>query len=205
MERYLDYILNIIADSRDMPLQPVYGIRREARLEESIAPHLAGYRGMGPARVGNQAYSQVQNDVFGSAILAGTHAFFTMRLERPSDARVFADLERLGEQAVQSYRLPDAGIWELRGVRRVHTFSSMMCWAACDRLASIALRLGRTGRGAILERSRRHDSCGDLRGRVPCLSKCWRNGIISACWPKTWCRRPASNGGIFRRLTAWWG
>jgi GH15 family glucan-1,4-alpha-glucosidase len=143
MERYLDYILNIIADSRDMPLQPVYGIRREARLEESVAPHLSGYRGMGPVRVGNQAYNQVQNDVFGSAVLAGTHAFFDMRLERPADARVFADLERLGEQAVLSYRMPDAGIWELRGVRRVHTFSSMMCWAACDRLASIALRLGR--------------------------------------------------------------
>lgn len=141
MEQYLDYILNIIADTRDAPLQPVYGIRREALLEETTAPGLAGYRGMGPVRVGNLAYLQIQNDVFGAAILASTHAFFDERLERPADHRIFNDLERLGEQAVHSYDVPDAGIWELRGVKRVHTFSSIMCWAACDRLAAIARRL----------------------------------------------------------------
>ena len=142
MERYLQYILNVIADTRDAPLQPVYGIRREAALEEREAPALAGYRGMGPVRTGNLAYRQVQNDVFGAAVLAGTHAFFDTRLERPADRRLFEDLERLGEQAVLNYNVPDAGIWELRGVRRVHTFSSVMCWAACDRLAAIARQLG---------------------------------------------------------------
>jgi GH15 family glucan-1,4-alpha-glucosidase len=149
MERYLDYILNIIADTRDAPLQPVYGIRREAALDETVAPALAGYRGMGPVRTGNLAYYQVQNDVFGAAVMATTHAFFDMRLERPADHHIFADLERLGEQAIRNYNVPDAGIWELRGTRRVHTFSSMMCWAACDRLASIAHQLGRSDRAEI--------------------------------------------------------
>ena len=142
MEHYLDYILNIIADTRDAPLQPVYGIRREAVLEERVAPALAGYRGMGPVRVGNLAYHQVQNDVFGAAILASTQAFFDTRLERPAGPHMFRDLERLGEQAVRSYNVPDAGIWELRGTKRVHTFSSIMCWAACQRLACIARQLG---------------------------------------------------------------
>jgi len=146
MERYLQYILNVIADTRDAPLQPVYGIRREAALDERDMPALAGYRGMGPVRTGNLAYYQLQNDVFGAAVLAGTHAFFDMRLARPADRRLFEDLERLGEQAVRSYNVPDAGIWELRGARRVHTFSSIMCWAACDRLAGIARRLGLTER-----------------------------------------------------------
>jgi GH15 family glucan-1,4-alpha-glucosidase len=141
MERYLDYILNIIADTRDTPLQPVYGIRREPELEERIVPELAGYRGMGPVRVGNQAYCQVQNDVFGEAILASTHAFFDSRLERPAGRHMFKDLERLGDEAVRNYNVPDAGLWELRGTKRVHTFSSLMCWAACDRLAKIARRL----------------------------------------------------------------
>lgn len=141
MQHYLEYILNIIADSRDMPLQPVYGIRRETTLDEWIAPGLDGYRGMGPVRVGNLAYSQVQNDVFGAAILASTHAFFDTRLERPAGRQMFADLERLGEQAIRCALQPDAGIWELRGARRVHTFSVLMCWAACDRLAAIARRL----------------------------------------------------------------
>ena len=148
MEQYLDYILNIIADTRDAPLQPVYGIRREALLEETTAPALAGYRGMGPVRVGNLAYLQIQNDVFGAAILASTHAFFDERLERPADQRIFGDLERLGKQAVLNYNVPDAGIWELRGVKRVHTFSSIMCWAACDRLVAIASRLGLQERAA---------------------------------------------------------
>ncbi|MDY7538542.1 glycoside hydrolase family 15 protein [Undibacterium sp. RTI2.1] len=141
MERYLGYILNIIADTRDTPMQPVYGIRREATLTENTAPALAGYRGMGPVRVGNLAYNQIQNDVFGAAIMASTHAFFDMRLARPADRKIFDDLERLGDQAILSYNTPDAGIWELRGSKRVHTFSSIMCWAACDRLASIAGQL----------------------------------------------------------------
>ena len=142
MEHYLDYILNIIADTRDAPLQPVYGIRRETALDESIAPGLAGYRGMGPVRIGNLAYYQVQNDVFGEAILASTQAFFDTRLERPAGRHMFNDLERLGEQAVRTYNTPDAGLWELRGSTRVHTFSSIMCWAACHRLACIARQLG---------------------------------------------------------------
>ncbi len=141
MQHYLEYILNIIADSRDMPLQPVYGIRRETALDEWVAPALDGYRGMGPVRVGNLAWSQVQNDVFGAAVLASTHAFFDSRLERPAGRHMFTDLERLGEQAVRCALQPDAGIWELRGTRRVHTFSVLMCWAACDRLSSIAMRL----------------------------------------------------------------
>ncbi len=142
MEHYLDYILNIIADTRDAPLQPVYGIRRETMLDEREAPALAGYRGMGPVRIGNLAYHQIQNDVFGAAVLASTQAFFDTRLERPAGQHMFADLERLGEQAVANYRVPDAGIWELRGSQRVHTFSSMMCWAACHRLACIGRHLG---------------------------------------------------------------
>lgn len=142
MEHYLDYILNIIADTRDAPLQPVYGIRRETALDERVAPALKGYRGMGPVRIGNLAYYQKQNDVFGEAVLASTHAFFDTRLERPPGRQMFNDLERLGEQAVRNYNVPDAGLWELRGSKRVHTFSSMMCWAACHRLGAIARRLG---------------------------------------------------------------
>ncbi len=141
MEHYLDYILNIIADTRDTPLQPVYGIRREAVLDEWEAKGLPGYRNMGPVRVGNLAYYQIQNDVFGAAVMASTHAFFDSRLERPAGIHMFNDLERLGEEAVRNYNVPDAGIWELRGSKRVHTFSSIMCWAACDRLATIAAQL----------------------------------------------------------------
>ena len=142
MERYLGYIVNIAADSRGNPLQPVYGIDGRTALEEREVPALTGYRGMGPVRIGNLAYRQVQHDVYGSSILAATHIFFDRRLTRRGDEVLFRRLEPLGEQAVRCYDQPDAGLWELRGSARVHTFSAVMCWAACDRLARIAGRLG---------------------------------------------------------------
>lgn len=142
MERYLAYIINIAADAAGQPLQPVYAIDGRAELPEREVAALSGYRGMGPVRIGNLAYKQIQHDVYGSAILAATHVFFDRRLTRRGDEALFRRLERLGEQARQCHDQPDAGLWELRGSARVHTFSAVMCWAACDRLARIAGRLG---------------------------------------------------------------
>jgi GH15 family glucan-1,4-alpha-glucosidase len=142
MERYLSYIVNIAADAGGEPLQPVYRIDGRADLEERVESSLPGYRGMGPVRIGNQAYKQVQHDVYGSAILAATHIFFDQRLTRRGDEALFRHLEPLGELAAKNFDQPDAGLWELRGSARVHTFSAVMCWAACDRLARIAHHLG---------------------------------------------------------------
>jgi GH15 family glucan-1,4-alpha-glucosidase len=81
MERYLGYIVNVAANAGDGILQPVYGIDGRAALDEREVPSLAGYRGMGPVRIGNLAYRQVQHDVYGSVILAATHIFFDQRLD----------------------------------------------------------------------------------------------------------------------------
>jgi GH15 family glucan-1,4-alpha-glucosidase len=148
MERYLGYIVNVVAEAGAGPLQPVFGIDGRARIEERIAEGLAGYRGMGPVRIGNQAYAQVQHDVYGSAVLAATHIFFDQRLTRRGDETLFRQLEALGERAARNFDQPDAGLWELRNSAHVHTFSSVMCWAACDRLARIAARLGFAAREA---------------------------------------------------------
>jgi len=148
MERYLGYIINVAAGAEGARLQPVYRINGSAQLEEREIATLPGYRGMGPVRVGNQAYLQVQNDVYGSAVLAATHAFFDQRLMRTGNEALFRHLEVLGERAVAVWNAPDAGLWELRGAGRVHTFSSVMCWAACDRLAKIAARLALAPRAA---------------------------------------------------------
>ncbi len=142
MERHLTYILNIIANAEAGVLQPLYSISGRADVSERTVDSLPGYRGMGPVRVGNEAYLQIQHDVYGSAILAATHVFFDRRLHEPGDAALFRRLEGLGTQAAALYDKPDAGIWELRGSTHVHTFSSIMCWAGCDRLARIAARLG---------------------------------------------------------------
>jgi len=150
MEGYLRFVIDAVltGDRNGRPPQPVYRINGEAALTESIADALPGYRGMGPVRVGNDAYRQVQNDVFGAAVLAATHVFFDERLAWHGDAALFARLESLGREAAARHDRPDAGPWELRGAERVHTFSTVMCWAACDRLARIALRLGLADRAA---------------------------------------------------------
>ena len=148
MERLIGYIINIAADAKGNSLQPVYGIDGRRDLDEREVPMLSGYRGMGPVRIGNLAYCQVQHDVYGSAILAATHIFFDQRLTRRGDEALFHRLEPLGEQAVRCHDQPDAGLWELRGSARVHTFSAVMCWAACDRLALIAAQLGLAERAA---------------------------------------------------------
>ena len=141
MERYLGYIINVAARA-DGDLQPVYRVSGRPEMAEREVDSLPGYRGMGPVRVGNQAHRQVQNDVYGSAVLAATHAFFDRRLSALGNEGLFRQLEPLGERAVAVHAQPDAGLWELRGSARVHTFSGVMCWVACDRLAKIASRLG---------------------------------------------------------------
>jgi GH15 family glucan-1,4-alpha-glucosidase len=148
MERYLRYLVNVAAGAPDGRLQPVYGIDGRLKLEEWEVDSLPGFRDMGPVRVGNQAYEQTQHDAYGSAILAVAHVFFDRRLVRRGDETLFNRLEPLGATAMAVYDQPDAGPWELRGGSRIHTFSSVMCWAACDRLARIAAKLGLGGRAA---------------------------------------------------------
>ncbi|CBA15216.1 glycoside hydrolase family 15 protein [Xanthomonas albilineans] len=140
MEQFLGYIFNIA--TTDGSLQPLYGIAFEAALEEHEVTSLAGYRGMGPVRRGNLAWIQKQHDVYGSVVLASTQLFFDLRLKDQGDIHTFLRLEPLGEHAFALHDVPDAGLWEFRGRAEVHTYTSAMCWAACDRLAKIAARLG---------------------------------------------------------------
>jgi GH15 family glucan-1,4-alpha-glucosidase len=141
MEEYIRYIFNLVAGD-ESELQPVYGIGFERELAEGDMPALAGYRGMGPVRCGNLAWLQKQHDVYGSVVLASAQLFFDQRLRNPGDVAMFERLEPLGEQAWALHDQPDAGLWEFRGRAHVHTYSAVMCWAACDRLARIAARLG---------------------------------------------------------------
>ncbi|MHA7600548.1 glycoside hydrolase family 15 protein [Alicycliphilus sp. T452] len=165
MEDYLRWLGNVVAKAGEGHIQPLYGIGLEHELPESIVPHMAGYRGMGPVRVGNQATEHFQHDVYGNIVLGAAQAFHDRRLLHPAGSAEFARLEKIGQLAVQVYGQPDAGMWELRTRARVHTSSALMSWAACDRLAKIAAALGLPERarywqlhaqqmqGEILERS----------------------------------------------------
>jgi GH15 family glucan-1,4-alpha-glucosidase len=136
MEEYVRYIFNLAV--RNDRMAPVYGIHFQDELPEREDTALKGYRGMGPVRVGNEAWKQKQNDIYGSVVLAATQLFRDKRLVRTGGETEFRRLERCGDAAWKLHDQPDAGLWELRGRESVHTYSAVMCWVACDRLSNIA-------------------------------------------------------------------
>ncbi len=146
LEKYLAYLRNIVDQARGGQIQPLYSVMGAEELDEFEAEHLAGYRGMGPVRVGNAAYKQVQYDCYGQIVMPTAQAFFDQRLLRMADETDFAHLEEVGEAAWTKHDKPDAGLWEFRTRQEVHTYSAVMCWAACDRLANVAATLGKGDR-----------------------------------------------------------
>ena len=166
MESYLQWLYNVVRGAASGHVQPLYGIGLERSLPESIVAHAKGYRGMGPVRVGNQAQEHFQHDVYGSVVLGATQAFHDHWLLVRGDRADFAALEMMGEQAWRLHDQPDAGIWELRTRARVHTSSALMCWAACDRLARIAVVLGLPVRASLW-----HQRAEIIRGNI--LQHAW--------------------------------
>ena len=146
LEKYLAYLRNIIDGAKGGQIQPLYSVMGESELHENFADSLAGYRGMGPVRVGNAAYKQVQHDCYGQIVLPTAQAFFDHRLLRMADDTDFTSLEEVGEMAWAMHDQPDAGLWEFRTRQEVHTYSAVMCWAACDRLANVADHLDKDDR-----------------------------------------------------------
>lgn len=148
-ERYLAFLLARAESTSDARLTPIYAVDGGRIPDERVAECLAGYREMGPVHVGNKASEQQQNDIYGEAVLTAEPLFAGTRARWAGDQALFARLEPFGEHAFRLYDVPDAGLWELRGVERVHTFSSMMCWVACDRLAKYAERLALADRAEL--------------------------------------------------------
>jgi GH15 family glucan-1,4-alpha-glucosidase len=151
MEDYLSYVTTVAAQLSE-PLGPVHSIVPGEPLDEVVAKGLPGFLGMGPVRISNNAALQIQHDVYGSVILAATQMFVDERLPRMGDEAMFKRLEPIGELAFDSALKPDAGIWEYRGRKRVHTYSAALCWAACDRLGRIAASLGLHSRARFWSR-----------------------------------------------------
>jgi alpha,alpha-trehalase len=122
------FIADVCQDDRD--LQIMYGIGGERELEEHTLDHLSGYDGARPVRIGNAAYKQVQNDVWG-AVLDSVYLHTRSRDYLPEV--VWPTLKRAVECALANWRKPDRGIWEVRGEPRHFTSSKLMCWVAADR------------------------------------------------------------------------
>ena len=104
---------------------------------------------MKPVRVGNQAHEHLQHDVYGQIVMVLVQSFHDLRLLRPGQVEDFYALEKVGDRAFAMHDQTDAGLWEFRTIARVHTYSSVMCWAACDRLSKAALKLGLEDRAEV--------------------------------------------------------
>jgi GH15 family glucan-1,4-alpha-glucosidase len=133
-----DEFMQFIADlecNEDGALQIMYGIDGRRDLTETTRDDLSGYAGARPVRVGNGAFDQRQNDVFGAAldaILLHTHR--SQRLPR----RLWPIVQAQAECAAAVWREPDQGIWEARGEPQHYVSSKLMCWVAMDRAAKLA-------------------------------------------------------------------
>jgi GH15 family glucan-1,4-alpha-glucosidase len=133
-------------------LQIMYGLEGERRLTEFELPHLPGYEGSSPVRVGNAASEQFQLDVYGEVIGAGYAVLEHVR--QPLDPRLAPRWFALIGQVERVWREPDDGIWEARGPRRHFTHSKVMAWVAFDRGARIAERIGQQAYGERWARQR---------------------------------------------------
>jgi GH15 family glucan-1,4-alpha-glucosidase len=140
MEDFVAFVFSIVGE--EDTLKPVYGIVPSRDLTEWIAPDLKGFEGHGPVRIGNAAVDQVQHDAYGSVILSAVPMFFDKRLPRPGGEPLFRLVEKMAKQCAALALEPDAGIWEYRGRKRIHTHSAAMCWAGLSRAGAIAARLG---------------------------------------------------------------
>ncbi|HEX3511255.1 MAG TPA: glycoside hydrolase family 15 protein [Solirubrobacteraceae bacterium] len=137
-----DDFVQYVADmerNEDGSLQIMYGIRGQMDLVESTLDHLKGYEGARPVRIGNGAYNQRQNDVYG-AVLDSVYLHAKKRDHIPE--RLWPVLRDQVECAMRVWREPDQGIWEARGEPRHYVSSKLMCWVALDRGARLAERHG---------------------------------------------------------------
>jgi len=137
-----DDFIQYVADmerNEDGSLQIMYGIRGQKDLTETTLEHLKGYEGAQPVRVGNGAYNQRQNDVFG-AVLDSVYLHSKKRDHIPE--RLWPVLADQVQCAAAAWKEPDQGIWEARGAPRHYVSSKLMCWVALDRGARLAERRG---------------------------------------------------------------
>jgi len=127
---FIDWLLHATRITRPN-LQVLYDVFGEANLPERVLPHLAGYRGLGPVRIGNGAHVQAQHDVYGEVILTAC-----AYVERGGTLGAYERelLTGFGKAVRKRWREPDHGIWEIRLPPRHNTHSKLMCWVALDQL-----------------------------------------------------------------------
>ncbi|MBI2894931.1 MAG: glycoside hydrolase family 15 protein [Deltaproteobacteria bacterium] len=139
-ESFVSYLLNLAGGNPSLDLAPLYRVDGTSDLEERTMAEWRGFEGDGPVRVGNNAALHRQIDIFGEMVLALAPVFLDERFRDEQSVATLDLLERLARKAISVVGTPDASIWEYRTEWQPQTFSSLMCWAAADRMAAVASR-----------------------------------------------------------------
>jgi GH15 family glucan-1,4-alpha-glucosidase len=142
-ERFIQFILERMLVKNEN-IGVMYGINGERLINEKILGHLNGFKGSTPVRIGNAAYRQRQNDVYGELI----EAFYSYYIANPSDQKdldeeLWTVVRSLANKVIETWRSPDCGIWERRGSEHHFVHSKVMSWVAMDRAAKISRHVGK--------------------------------------------------------------
>lgn len=142
-KKFLFFIKNIVKSKSDS-FQIMYGIRGERELEEATLDHLAGYENSLPVRIGNAAYYQEQNDIYGYLmnVIYRYYRNFPGTLDELED--MWSIVRNIVRTVTKRWAKPDKGIWEIRNESKHFVFSKVMCWVAMDRAIGIARLLKKT-------------------------------------------------------------
>ena len=137
VKNFIDFIVNLIPDKNEK-LQIMYGISGEKNLTEKILSHFAGYENSEPVRIGNAAYSQKQNDIYGILMDAIHFQIDKYREDNDKHEELWSIVKLIIWVVEKNWKLPDRGIWEFRNENKHFTFSKLLCWVAVDRAIKIA-------------------------------------------------------------------
>ncbi len=121
----------------DGSLQIMYGINGQHELTEIALPHLAGYRNSTPVRIGNNASTQVQLDIYGELM---DSIYLYDKYGAPISFDLWQNIVRLLQWVCRNWQIKDEGIWEVRGGKQEFLFSRVMCWVALDRGIRLAYK-----------------------------------------------------------------
>ena len=135
--RFMQYVINLVPD-KDEKLQIMYGINGEKKLTEETLDHLKGYKGSAPVRIGNAAYMQRQNDIYGILMDAIHQQILKFETTMENCEELWGITKGIVLQVRDHWQEADKGIWEFRTEERHFTFSKMLCWVAIDRAVKTA-------------------------------------------------------------------